>query len=145
MYTAVKSLQGFALFLSRGRCVTCHLGEQLSNFQFDSAGALKTLKDVVSHYSAIEKNLANYVLPDDIAIFYNGAIGYDTDKDRNSLRLLQVEGSPFISGLQLSEQDQAHLVYFLEFALTDPVFKKRMDEYDHFSSVEKKSLSRNKR
>lgn len=170
-----SSLKGFLVYASKGRCITCHLGEHLSNFQFDSSGSpqiglaenladfgrkditnknldkfmfktptlrnvaltapymhsgsLKTLKDVVDHYNHIEKNLAEYVLAPEIIKFYGDAIVYDTDKERNAVRLVQVEGSPFIVGLGMTDAEKADLVHFLEVGLTDLDFKQRMDSY----------------
>lgn len=170
-----KAVRGLNIFMTKGRCVTCHKGAQLSIFQFHSSGApqlglqdnfndegrkevtnkgrarfkfktpslrnialtgpymhsgsLQTLDDVVNHYNDINTSLNSYIPGLEIQDFYKNLVSFDNDSKRNELRYLQVEGTAFLLGLKLTDQEKEDLVHFLEVGLTDLTFKKRMDDY----------------
>lgn len=91
------------------------------------SGSLKTLRDVVDHYDDIQTSLMEFSLSESLSTFYTSGVLKDTNIERNELRRLQVRFGPFLSGLGLTEEEKDDLVYFMEYGLTDPVFKKRLD------------------
>ncbi|MCJ8276424.1 MAG: hypothetical protein HRT44_09905 [Bdellovibrionales bacterium] len=93
------------------------------------SGSLSTLQEVVDHYNNVSGSLKNYALSKELSQFYGEELKFDKDPDRNELRFLQVEGTAFLLGLDLSDQEKADLVHFMKEGLTDLRFKQRMDSY----------------
>lgn len=92
------------------------------------SGGIKTLEGVVEHYNNVETGIRSYSLTEELNDFYKSGVLVDEDPDRNKLRYLQVRLTPFLVGLKLTEEEKEDLVYFLREGLTDPIFKKRLDD-----------------
>ena len=88
-------------------------------------GAFETIERVVDHYSNASSSLTNYVIPGSYQQHYDQTLIVDTDANRNQQRIDQISDQRLKAGINLTTEEKANLVEFLENGLLDESFLSR--------------------